>query len=98
MNDLNKLKEMLVKELEAFGKNGSLSKTSLDTIDKLAHATKNVAKVIECCEQDNYSNAMNRYSSEGRSYDNGYSRSGHDDRMQLDDRTKETLRRFIETI
>lgn len=92
MHDLYKLKDMLVKELEAFGKNGSLSKTSLDTIDKLAHATKNLAKVIECCEQDTYSNSMDRYSR-----DSGYSRAGRDDKMQLDERTKETLRRFIET-
>ena len=29
---------------------------SFDTIDKLAHAAKNVSKVIECCEDDGYSN------------------------------------------
>ena len=102
MHDLYKLKDMLVKELEEFGKSGNLSKASLDNIDKLAHATKNVAKVIECCEQDTYSNAMGRTAREDRSYsdrsyDNGYSRSGNE-RMPLDDRTKETLRRFIETI
>lgn len=67
MHDLYRLKENLVKELEELGKQ-DLSKSSLDTVDKLAHAAKNVAKVIECCEEDEYSNAMG-YSRRG-----GYSR------------------------
>lgn len=93
MHDLTNLKDMLVKELEEFGKSGNISKTSLDTIDKLAHATKNLAKVIECCEEEeSYSNARGRYSREGaydvtRSYgmDNsyGYSRSNDNLRGQL---------------
>lgn len=67
MHDLYRLKENLVKELEELGKQ-DLSKSSLDTVDKLAHAAKNVAKVIECCEDEEYSNAMG-YSRRG-----GYSR------------------------
>ena len=55
MHDLYRLKENLVKELEELGKQ-DLSKSSLDTVDKLAHAAKNVAKVIECCEEEGYSN------------------------------------------
>lgn len=110
MHDLNNLKMMLVKELEEHGKSGNLTKTSLDTIDKLAHAAKNVCKVIEACESDEYSNAMgsrsyarsNSYAD--RSYDNGYSRSGDNLKGQLyrlmesssDDRTREELRRFID--
>lgn len=71
MHDLYRLKESLVKELEEYGKSGELSKSSLETIDKLAHATKNIAKVIECCEEEEYSNAMSH-----RSYseEDGYSR------------------------
>ena len=112
MHELNNLKDMLVKELEEFGKSGNLSKTSLDTIDKLAHATKNLAKVIECCEEDKYSNAMGRYSREGvyepgHSYrDIGYSRSDDNLRGQLyklmemstDKRTREELRSLIDRI
>ena len=57
MKDLYKLKESLISELADYGKSGGLTSSSLDTIDKLAHATKNVAKVIECCEDEEYSNA-----------------------------------------
>lgn len=71
MHDLYKLKETLVKELEEYGKSGEMTKVSLETIDKLAHAAKNVAKVIECCEEEEYSMAMGRYSR-----DDGYSRRG----------------------
>jgi len=66
MHDLYRLKENLVKELEELGKQ-DLSKSSLDTVDKLAHAAKNVAKVIECCEEEEYSMAMGG---------GGYSRRG----------------------
>lgn len=56
MHKLYNLKDKLVKELENYeGK--ELSSGSLDVIDKLAHAAKNLGKVIECCEDDGYSNA-----------------------------------------
>lgn len=58
MHDLYRLKESIVKELEDYGKQG-LSKSNLDVIDKLAHAGKNVAKIIECCEADEYSMGRN---------------------------------------
>ena len=66
MHDLYALKENLVKELEDYGKSGGVTKANLETIDKLAHAAKNVAKVIECCEEEEYSMAMG----------GGYSRRG----------------------
>lgn len=111
MHDMYNLKDMLVKELEEFGKKGELSKTSLDAIDKIAHAAKNVAKVIEYCEQDEYSNSMGRsYRDEGsyrdgRSYrSEGYSRHGEDIKDQLhrlmgmasDDRTRDEIRKIID--
>ena len=65
MHDLYKLKEDLVKELGELGKQG-VTKSSLESIDKLAHAAKNVAKVIESCEEEQYSGAMG----------GGYSRRG----------------------
>ena len=68
MHKLYELKDMLVKELGDFsGK--ELNGNSLDKIDKLAHAAKNIEKVIECCEDEAYSNAMGGYSRTG-----GYSR------------------------
>lgn len=57
MHDLYTLKENLIKELSDYGKSGGLSSSSLDAIDKLAHAAKNVSKVIECCEDEGYSSA-----------------------------------------
>ena len=54
MHDLTNLKKMLVQELENYGKSGSISKASLDNIDKLAHATKNVIKIIEHCDSNGY--------------------------------------------
>ena len=71
MHKLYKLKDALIKELEDFGDDGGVTKANLDTIDKLAHAAKNVGKVIECCEEEEYSNAMSGgYSRRG----DGYSR------------------------
>lgn len=55
MHELYNLKEDLVKELENLGKQG-VSKSNIEMIDKLAHAAKNVSKVIECCEDEMYSN------------------------------------------
>ena len=56
MHKLYSLKDKLVKELENY-EGRDLSTGSLDVIDKLAHAAKNVGKVIECCEDEEYSNA-----------------------------------------
>lgn len=69
MHDLYNLKDKLIKELEEFGRK-ELTESSLKNIDTLAHAAKNIGKVIECCEDEEYSMAMSRgYSREG-----GYSR------------------------
>lgn len=70
MHKLYTLKDKLIKELEEYG-DRDLSSGSLDVIDKLAHATKNIAKVIECCEEEEYSNAYygrDSYYSDGGSY------------------------------
>lgn len=108
MHELNSLKDMLVKELEEFGKSGQLSKASLDTIDKLAHATKNLVKVIECCEADEYSHRMGRsYAERGYSYRDGEHSYANDNlRGQLyklmessnDERTRDKLREFIDRV
>ena len=52
MHKLGHLKALLIKELETYSDSGSISKASLETIDTLAHATKNVIKIIECCGND----------------------------------------------
>ena len=72
MHDLYRLKDNLVKELKELGKQ-DLNKNNLDYVDKLAHAAKNMAKVIECCEEEEYSHAVS-----GRGYSrDGYSREGY---------------------
>lgn len=67
MHKLYKLKDSIVKELESYGDQG-VTRANLEDIDKLAHAGKNVAKIIECCEEEEYSNAMGRSYDMGRSY------------------------------
>ena len=60
MHSIYKLKDMLCKELEEYGERSQLDKNSLETVDTLAHALKNVEKVIECHEEEQYSEAMSR--------------------------------------
>ena len=70
MHALHDLKKQLIEELEGFAKKGEISKSSLETIDTLAHAAKNLCKVIEACEEEEeYSHRMSRRSN--RSYDDG---------------------------
>lgn len=75
MHKLYQLKDMLCEELEQFGDRDKLTSSSLETVDKLAHAAKNVAKIIESCEEEKYSNGMSR--GYGRSYEDRYSRDGY---------------------
>lgn len=75
MNELYDLKEMLMKELEEYGKKGDLSAGSLDIVDKLAHATKNLCKIIEEMdgEYSNYGGSYYDRQSDGMSYRRGSS-------------------------
>lgn len=52
MHAIYELKEMLCDELEELGKKGELTAGSLDTVDKLAHAIKNINKIIESYEEE----------------------------------------------
>lgn len=65
MHDLKHLKDMLCEALGEYGKRDVLTQSSLQTIDILAHACKNVCKVIEACEtKDNgdiYGVPLNKY-------------------------------------
>ena len=79
MHDIYRLKENLCKELEMFGKSDSITSSSLDTIDKLAHTIKNLDKILMSKEEEEYS--MRGYGSyEGgsnRSMRGMYSRDGY---------------------
>lgn len=55
MHKLYDLKEMLCEELEEYGSKGKLDVGSLDVVDKLAHAIKNIDKILEYKEEGEYS-------------------------------------------
>lgn len=88
MHKIYELKDMLCEELEEYGSKDKLDVGGLEIVDKLAHTIKNLDKIIEKYEDEEYSNrgsyegsyarrdSMGRYS--GRSYArNGrYSREG----------------------
>lgn len=98
MKELYELKEKLCDELKSYGKK-EMSAGSLDVIDKLAHAIKNIDKIIDGGE---YSNAYRPYVRKGRYSSNGYS---YDDEMMSklrdlmdeapDDKTRMEFKRFI---
>lgn len=74
MDKLYELKDSIIEELEHQADKG-LTRDSLDTIDKLAHAGKNVAKLIKCCEEEQGGSS---YAMPDGSYDGsmaGYRRS-----------------------
>ena len=72
MHKLYALKDMLIKELSEYG-DKDLSAGTLDVVDKLAHATKNLCKVIETCEEEGYSSSDG---DGGASYEGGASYDG----------------------
>lgn len=55
MDKLYELKEMLCEELEEYGSKDKLDVGGLDIVDKLAHAIKNLDKIIEAYEDHDYS-------------------------------------------
>lgn len=52
MKELYELKDHLIDELKDYSKR-ELNSSSLDMVDKLAHATKNLCKVIEDANEGN---------------------------------------------
>lgn len=77
MHKIEELREMLVAELEQYGARGELTAGTLDVIDKLAHALKNIDKVLENEMGGGYS-ATGYYAddmSRGGSYARGMSRN-----------------------
>lgn len=84
MDAVYDLKDMLCEELEEYGKKDKLDVGGLEIVDKLAHTIKNLDKIIESYEDDDYSGAYYDGSYEGtgnmgggsydRSYEGGTSR------------------------
>ena len=81
MHELYELKEKLLKELESYGTQ-ELSAGTLQVVDTLSHAIKNICKIIESADEEGnsmrgdysrdysreYSRNRNRYSYEGNRY------------------------------
>ena len=110
MKGLYELKEKLVDELEDFGKM-EMTSANLEKIDKLAHAAKNVCKIIDESDDGNsgyYSRTGRIY--DGRSFRNSYrrdsmgrySRDGLADKLRElmdeapDDKTRMEIQRLVE--
>lgn len=60
MHELYELKEKLMRELEEYGTK-ELSAGTLQAVDTLAHAIKNLCKIIEAAEEEEYSMAGGSY-------------------------------------
>jgi len=104
MKELQELKERLIDELKDYGRK-DLSGSNLEVIDKLAHAAKNVCKIIE--SDDGYSGRYMPWAYDdgtrayGRKRD-GYSRHDITDKLRElmgeanDERTRTEIRRLID--
>ena len=97
MHDLYKLRDMLCDELEVFGRTGDLTLSSLETIDKLAHAAKNVIKVINSCDANNKSLARGR-DRMGRFVSRDASEMVHKLREMMDEAPDDASRREIQKL
>lgn len=76
MHKLMDLKERLCRELEEYADKDGLDVGGLEVVDKLAHAVKNIGKIIEMVEdEEDYSMASGR-SYRGGSYGGGSYRGG----------------------
>lgn len=75
MHELYELKDKLLQELEEYGTK-ELSAGTLDVVDKLSHAIKNICKIIEMKEDEEYSGDMMG----GTSYARGGNRGGSSNR------------------
>lgn len=77
MHMIYELKDKLCEELEEYG-GKKLDAGSLEVIDKLAHTIKNLDKIIETYEDEDYSSAYNGgMSYEGGSYERDGNRGGN---------------------
>lgn len=68
MDKLYDLKEMLCEELKEYGSKDKLDVGGLEIVDKLAHAVKNIDKIIEAYEMEDEGMSMrgSYYSREGQ--------------------------------
>ena len=105
MHKLYELKEMLCDELEEYGAKEKLDVGSLDVVDKLAHAIKNIDKIIEVHDYEYSGDGMSyRRSYAGRRRDamGRYSRAEddfmHDMKRLMEDAPNDRIRQKIQSI
>ena len=75
MEKLYALKDMLCEELKKFGDKDKIDMATLESVDKLAHAIKNIDKIIDKHEEEEYgySNTGRNMYADGMSYNDGMS-------------------------
>ena len=76
MHELYELKEMLTDELKEYGSKKDMSTGSLEVVDKLSHTIKNLCKIIEDMEEEQYSMANEGGQSSRRGGGGGRSNRG----------------------
>ena len=101
MKELYELKERLVDELKDYGKT-ELTASNLEKIDKLAHAAKNVCKIIESEDEGNSGHYPYSYRSYRRDSMGRYSRDGLADKLRElmneapDEKSRMDIQRLID--
>lgn len=83
MKEMYELREKLCNELKEYG-NKEMSAGSLDVIDKLAHAIKNIDKILESDEGYSNRGEYSRNDYRGHSYRRSRYSSRYDDDMPRD--------------
>lgn len=81
MHKLYELKDMLCKELEKYGSKNELTAGSLDVVDKLAHAVKNIDKILEADGEEYSGDSMPYMRGGNRSYARGRGQNARRDAM-----------------
>ena len=78
MQAIYDLRDMLCDELEEYGKKGEVTSSTLEYIDKIAHAVKNIDKILEKEEGSSGYDGMHSGTRPsyrgGNSYGNSYAR------------------------
>lgn len=74
MHELYELKEKLCKELKKYSEE-EVSNSSLEVVDKLSHAIKNIDKIIEKYEEEDDYSMRSSYGSSYNSYESSYGNS-----------------------
>lgn len=82
MHKLHELKQTIIGHLEEYADSGIKSFDDLKEIDTLAHAAKNLSKVIEACEEDEGGSSFRR----GRVYEDRPRAGGYVDGAYRRDR------------